>query len=332
MFEWLFPSSCPCDRAAKAWIEGRLQWLSGEFDDHAFNGRRVVLPTQEFFPDRFDGSERSVRELLDRVCGYMDVAPDLVEVSLFSNAQRIWLVNESGQYLPQTAGTYQKVEDKFNIRLDESDLGNPMGLVGTMAHELAHVRLLGENRLSRDEFDNELLTDLTTVFFGLGIFLANSPRAWTSRCTKWPGTDLIKPEYMSRPMYGYALAHLAWFQGETKPAWARHLHINCAARLQARDSLPISDRRIGFQARAFPGVACGTDSHARQRRVICFQISCFIGEQSPPAVDRKTCPGDEIVVDEMQHRLDDVFRPAFAFEQRSPNCAASLGLRQISRK
>jgi len=226
VLEWLFPSSCPCDSAAKAWVEDRLQWLSAEFDDHAFNGRRMVLPTGVFFPDPYDGSEASVRDLLDRVCGYMDVAPDLVELSLFSNTRRVRLVDGSGQYLPHAAGTYQEGEEKFIIRIDQDGLSEPMGLVGTMAHELAHVRLLGESRLSRDEYDNELLTDLTAVFFGLGIFLANSPRVWRSQYKKWPGTELIKPEYMSRPMFGYALAHLAWFQGETKPAWAKHLHLN----------------------------------------------------------------------------------------------------------
>jgi hypothetical protein len=35
--------------------------------------------------------------------------------------------------------------------------------------------------------------------------------------------DLRKPEYMTRPMFGYALAHLAWFRGERKPDWARFL-------------------------------------------------------------------------------------------------------------
>lgn len=44
--------------------------------------------------------------------------------------------------------------------------------------------------------------------------------------TKWPGTDYNKPEYMSQPLIGYALAHLAWFRGEQKPAWARYLHMN----------------------------------------------------------------------------------------------------------
>ena len=75
-----------------------------------------------------------------------------------------------------------------------------------------------------EEYDNELLTDLTVVFFGLGIFLANTPRNWDSQYKKWPSTNLNKPEYMTPPMFGYALAHLAWFRGEEKPIWAKHLH------------------------------------------------------------------------------------------------------------
>jgi hypothetical protein len=60
MLGWLFSPSCPCDPAAKHWVEERLQWLSEEFDDHAFNGRHLVLPTPEFFPDPYDGSKGAV--------------------------------------------------------------------------------------------------------------------------------------------------------------------------------------------------------------------------------------------------------------------------------
>jgi hypothetical protein len=37
---------------------------------------------------------------------------------------------------------------------------------------------------------------------------------------------------MTPPMFGYALAHLAWFRGEEKPAWAKHLHWNARADFQ----------------------------------------------------------------------------------------------------
>lgn len=98
-----------------------------------------------------------------------------------------------------------------------------MALVGTMAHELAHARLLGENRIDPDAFDNELVTDLTVVFHGLGIFLANDPRHWQSHASVWPGTDVFKPEYMTTPMYGYALALRCWLREEPLPSWSRHL-------------------------------------------------------------------------------------------------------------
>lgn len=232
MLDWLFRPSCPCDPAAKAWVEERLEWLAEEFDDSAFTGRRIVLPTTEFFPDPYDGSKRAVRKLLDRICQYMDVVPDLVALKFVADVGKIWLVNDAGHYLPGAAGTFEEGERKFIIRIDKSGLDDAMGLVGTIAHELAHVRLLGESRILREAFDNEVVTDLTVVHFGLGIFLANTPRNWDSQYSKWPETDLLKPEYMTPPMFGWALAHLAWFRGEERPDWARHLNFGARANLK----------------------------------------------------------------------------------------------------
>jgi hypothetical protein len=232
MFGW-FKASCPVDPAAKEWIEERLQWLSEEFESSAFTDKPVILPTAEFFPDPYDASKPSVRRLLDRVCEYMGVAPSLVSVKKFNAPQNIWLVNESGQAMWSAAGgTYEEGKRKFIISLNSAELHEPMALVGTLAHELAHARLLGEGRVSNDIFDNELLTDLTVVFHGLGTFLANSPRNWDSDYSEWPGTTLKKPEYMTPPMFGYALAHLAWHRGETSPEWTKHLHLSARANLK----------------------------------------------------------------------------------------------------
>ncbi len=238
MLDWLFAPSCPCDVAAKEWVEERLDWLASEFDDSAFTGRRIVLPTREFFPDPYDGSEDSVRVLLERVCGYMDAIPDLIDLEYLSNPGNgnFQLVNESGHAIPTgAAGTFEEIDGRFVIRLDRTSLGDAMNLVGTMAHELAHTRLLGENRIWHETFDNEILTDLTVVHFGLGSFLANSPRNWDGQYTYWPETDLLKPEYMTPPMFGWALAHLAWFRGEAKPEWAKFL--NGAARANMKQGL-----------------------------------------------------------------------------------------------
>jgi len=219
MFGWFKPQ-CPVDGSAKQWIENRLQWLSAQFGRDTFTRRAVILPTNDFFPDPIDGSEASVRNLLDQVCRYMDVNPECVALELFTNKSQLWLVNDEGKYLPTgAAGLYDEQGDRTVIHIDTSEMMNLSGLVGTMAHELAHLRLMGERRVTGEEYDNELLTDLTAVFHGFGIFLGNSPRNWDGQYSIWPGTSLKRPEYMTLPMFAYALAHTAWFRGHVKPDW-----------------------------------------------------------------------------------------------------------------
>ena len=53
--------------------------------------------------------------------------------------------------------------------------------------------------------------------------LANNPRKSTGELSHWPGTELRRPEYLSEPMLGYAMAHIAWFRDEPKPTWSKAL-------------------------------------------------------------------------------------------------------------
>jgi hypothetical protein len=221
MFGWFRPT-CPCDPAAKRWVEERLRWLSGQFGLHILLERDAILPTAEFFPDAWDGTPKAGRRMFRRVCEYMGVAPDAVELKFFEDRSRRAL-SALDPALGIAGGTWSGGEGpwvKGVVRIEVSGLDRPADLVGVMAHELAHQRLLGEGRVSPGAFDNELLTDLTAVFHGFGVFLANNPRKSTGRLTTWPGTRLHRPEYLSEPMFGYALAHLAWFRDEDRPAWA----------------------------------------------------------------------------------------------------------------
>jgi hypothetical protein len=223
MFGWFQPT-CPCDPAAKQWVEDRLRWLSEQFGLHILLERPIILPTDEFFPDPYDGSPKAARRLFHRVCEYMGVDRDAVEVKFFhDNSGPLHRLDPS---LGFAAGTWSGAEQpwqKGSVRLEKGSLDSPSDLVGIMAHELAHQRLLGEGRFDADNFDNELLTDLTAVYHGFGVFLANNPRKSTGELSRWPGTRLYKPEYLSEPMAGYAMAHVAWFRDEDRPAWAKFL-------------------------------------------------------------------------------------------------------------
>lgn len=148
MFGWFKPQ-CPVDIAAKHWIEKRLGWLSEQFGRETFTRRAVILPTHDFFPDPVDGTEASVRNLLDQVCRYMDVEPDRVSLNFFTNNNNMWLVNDDGKYLPTgAAGLYEEQFNKTVSHIEASGMENLSDLVGTMAHELAHLRLMGERRVT----------------------------------------------------------------------------------------------------------------------------------------------------------------------------------------
>jgi hypothetical protein len=231
MFGWFHPS-CPCDAAAKPWVEDRLRWLTGQFGLHVLLERPVILPTEQFFPDPWDASPKAVRAMFQRVCEYMDVDRKCVELRLFDEKPNPLAGLDSasgiagGTWSGSVGGTWSGTVGPWQrgvVSINKAILDRPADLIGIMAHELSHQRLLGGGRADPDAFDNELLTDLTAVFHGFGVFLANNPRKSTGELSHWPGTKLYRPEYLSEPMLGYALAHMAWHRDEDNPAWAKAL-------------------------------------------------------------------------------------------------------------
>jgi hypothetical protein len=95
-----------------------------------------------------------------------------------------------------------------------------MCLVATVAHELGHVRLLGEGRVHGGYEDHEPMTDLLTVFFGLGVFTANSAFRIDASSQGWRAQTR---GYLNEEMFGYALALFALMRGERNPSWSRYL-------------------------------------------------------------------------------------------------------------
>ncbi|MEO2091794.1 MAG: HEAT repeat domain-containing protein [Gemmataceae bacterium] len=223
MFGWFVPK-CPVDTRTKAWVESRMLWLADRFGLDRLRAAAVVLPTDEFFPDRYTPDETGCRGCLLRMCGYMGVAPESVHLQIVDDEE-----------MPDAAGLYQ-MRERSVISLARSQLEDPMRLMATVAHELAHELLLKGGYLTGDEVDHEEVTDLLPVFLGTGIFAANATvktNFWTDGQTKfWANSKL---GYLSSIELGYALAVFAYFRGEDRPRWARHLRTDAA--LTLRDGL-----------------------------------------------------------------------------------------------
>ena len=214
----LFAASCPLSTNEKVWVERRMRWFADQFGIDRMRNARVILPTDEFFPDRYEADEASARKCLDRMCAYMSIDPATITLEVLEDDQMIGAV-----------GTYE-MREQSNICIAMSQLGYPDQLMSTLAHELAHELLLKIKRLSPDTSDHEQMTDLLPVFLGSGIFIANATVVVTSgemgTLHFWHET---KHGYLNSITLGYALALFAFVRGERRPAWAKYLRTDALA-------------------------------------------------------------------------------------------------------
>jgi len=238
---------CPVDPATKQWIDTRWQWLEEQFGLQRLRSAQVVLPRPTFFPDRYRGTEADAQRMFVRVCQYMAVDPRTVALGLYEDNTPAY----DGHWRKGTAGLYQANRGKFRIWIEISNLDDPLALAATMAHELGHVHLLGHERISGEEADQEPLTDLLTVFLGLGVITANA----TIREKYWhvgnhSGWQMGRRGYLGMPQYGYSFALFATSRGEDGKDWKSELRLDVRTAFQQSMKYLVSDASAEPTARA----------------------------------------------------------------------------------
>jgi len=217
---------CPASPAEKAVVDEGFQLLDETLGRARMKDAVLVEPTADFFPDRWDASVDAAVNLFGRVCEYMGVSRAEVELSFWADAgkiDRIGLATAGGKK-SGAGGYYTTSGGKALVSINKNSLKDTESLVATMAHELAHVILLGQHGLSAESPHMEAVTDLAAVYLGMGIFTANSllrAQRWTEGNVE--GWRIQRKGYISPEMAGWALALFCWSRGELAPRWARHL-------------------------------------------------------------------------------------------------------------
>jgi hypothetical protein len=225
----LLRAKCPVSEKARRWTEESLQWLCDQFGEDALRDE-VLGPRAMFPPGRYAGSEDEVSVILRRLCARMGVPIESVAIE-FDDEPEI----PSDPRVPVAhrfsgaAGEYRSRDGIALLAIRRRQLRHPVTLVATLAHELAHARLLGERRIDPARSDGEQLTDLATIFFGLGVFTANAAFEFSQSRSGWQSSQL---GYLGERLSGYALAYFAYLRGERDPAWAAELDTNPRAYLR----------------------------------------------------------------------------------------------------
>ena len=225
----LFPATCPVRPKEQLWIEEQLRWLTQQFGDDPLHGQ-IYLPTDDFFPGVYRGSAADVRHVVEIVRTRMSIASRSFVVELAdTDEEPEWT---GYRRTSGAAGEYRREGGRGVVSISMHQARVPMALVATIAHEFGHHRLIGEARIEPGRRDSEPLTDLTSVFFGFGIFSANAALEFvsTSRIDQY-GQQLVgwrssRLGYLTEPMYGYALAYWSFLRGDLDPDWQRYVDAN----------------------------------------------------------------------------------------------------------
>jgi hypothetical protein len=240
-----FSAKLPVSDEERQWVDEGFRRLEKMLGRRRMIDAKVILPNAEHFPDPYDGTPVTAEKLFQRVCTYMQVTRSRIELEIFPDE-----TDELRELLPYWRGsstgcaglyTHEAAADSHGdargedekrmiVALRSSQLKDPLSLVATVAHELGHVILLGGGLMEPATSDHEPMTDLLTIFLGLGIFTANSAARFKQyQDDRRQGWSMQRLGYLPERIYGYALAKFAVERGEEKIAWEKHLSTNVRA-------------------------------------------------------------------------------------------------------
>jgi hypothetical protein len=195
----LFGPKRPLSQDELDWQIAAFAWLVQEDGGLApLKARLLANPVGAYFAESTASGHARAEELLAEVKALagMDASwtTQLVEQG---TARGAVLANGGGTIIPAphgaAAGTFVMRGDDAagyiaEITYDPEQLADPSRLVATLAHELAHYRLAyTSHSFPGGDALHEHLTDLTAVYFGFGIFLANSARDYDAQQTELGG-------------------------------------------------------------------------------------------------------------------------------------------------
>lgn len=220
---------CPVDEEIRIWIENTFIWLIKKLGEEKIKNCRTLLPIEDHFPVKSNDATQIVNTVLKVVATQMDVDPKQIVMDFYQE-EPLELKGDFGytiftQQEPEdshSAGLYQGKDEngQYLISIEKNQLKELDKLVATLAHEIAHIKILGEGLLEKND---EYLTDILTAFYGLGIFNANTSFKFYKHTDSW---GFSSQGYLSQQEWGYALALYAYIRNEVNPHWPKFLSKN----------------------------------------------------------------------------------------------------------
>lgn len=161
-----------------------LERYSGDIGD-----RPLVLPTGEYFPDRYQGDEKSVEVLtarMQRHAGMADIPLVCRVVSPDAEAQKVSSCSSGGCGVPQTGTGLARLVDEgefWTLQIPETELKHPVALTTNLARSLAFIFLV-ETQRDGETFEPpvEVTADFIAVALGFGALMLQGSYIYAKSC------------------------------------------------------------------------------------------------------------------------------------------------------
>jgi hypothetical protein len=170
--------AAPLEPEEREWLITRTAELIAAAGWQHYVRAPLLLPDERSFPDRWTPDVRGLRRLALRLLAYAGLEQLDVNIEVFQGERATQLDAHGHEQVTGHEGAaawFAGIEDGVCLfGCDVDQLEDPIGVVGAMAHEVAHAfrRFHG---LEVDDRDlEERLTDLTTVYLGFGVISTNA--------------------------------------------------------------------------------------------------------------------------------------------------------------
>jgi len=206
-----------------------FKWLLKNFGgDDFYKTTTLVLPTKEYFPSLVDSPEGVAIETFETVkkhAGLENWACTLEAQEEDTNP--VVAPTLAIQNIPTSPqGTFQATEEnEIKITYNPALTTQPIQLVATFAHELAHYLTATSKEDPPGGWENwEFATDIAATFLGFGVFMSNSAFSFSQFSNSdSQGWKSNRSGYLSESEHIYALAIFLKLKGLLTETTCSHL-------------------------------------------------------------------------------------------------------------
>jgi tetratricopeptide (TPR) repeat protein len=191
------------------------------FGLYKIRDRHFILPTIEVFPYTNANDNEQFQKLFKQLCECFDVDTNKIIVRFFDDIKsKQWTSWSSDSGSIQSTEIHSQIDMKdqcFEILLAKSNLDHAELLVAVIAYELALFKLLDGNYVNSNDPDREVLRDLLGIYFGFGIFVANSVH---TKDINW----MTRTEYLPYEMISYTNALVCYITQNDANNYLKHFN------------------------------------------------------------------------------------------------------------